>query len=230
MSQVLDFTMDFILNNPIIFVAIIGLLLITSIYFYLRNSDLSKKATELDKTNQELNKAVMDLNNGLNQKNSEFDNLKLRSEESDRNFVNLNLQYQKCLSDNSALSSQMSLGAEKIRLLEKNVADLQNNIRNLEDQNKDLSTQNETLIRNYQEISDKITATLEEKQELKFCCCADRRGGQWCLREERPCLPGTLIFQCVWSEVWQLKADRLPSASELKDSSEFIIHFQVRLT
>ena len=166
MSQALDFTMDFILNNQIIFVAIIGLLLITSIYFYLRNSDLSKKATELDKTNQELNKAVMDLNNGLNQKNSEFDNLKLRSEESDRNFVNLNLQYQKCLSDNSALSSQMSLGAEKIRLLEKNVADLQNNIRNLEDQNKDLSTQNETLIRNYQEISDKITATLEEKLEL----------------------------------------------------------------
>ena len=166
MSQALDFTMDFILNNQIIFVAIIGLLLITSIYFYLRNSDLSKKATELDKTNQELNKAVMDLNNGLNQKNSEFDNLKLRSEESDRNFVNLNLQYQKCLSDNSALSSQMSLGAEKIRLLEKNIADLQNNIRNLEDQNKDLSTQNETLIRNYQEISDKITATLEEKQEL----------------------------------------------------------------
>ncbi|SFS89935.1 DNA recombination protein RmuC [Succinivibrio dextrinosolvens] len=158
--------MDYILNNPIIIAAIFALVLIAAIYFYLQNSELRRKTNELDKTNQDLNKAAMELNNALNQKNSEFDTLKHRCEESDRNFVNLNLQYQKCLSDNSSLSSQMSIGSEKIRLLEKNVADLQNNIRTLEVQNKDLSTQNETLIRNCQDISDRLTASLEEKLNL----------------------------------------------------------------
>ena len=129
MIQNLEFTMDYILNNPIIIAAIFALLLIAAIYFYLQNSEQSRKANELDKQNQELNKTAMELNNALNQKNSEFETLKHRYEESDRNFVNLNLQYQKCLSDNHSLSSQMSFGAEKIRLLEKNVADLQNNVR-----------------------------------------------------------------------------------------------------
>lgn len=166
MSKALEFTMDYILNNPIIIAAIFALVLITAIYFYLQNSELSRKAKDLDKQNQDLNKAAMDLNNTLNQKNTDIENLKHRYEESDRNFVNLNLQYQKCLSDNSSLSSQMSIGSEKIRLLEKNVADLQNNIRTLEVQNKDLSTQNETLIRNCQDISDRLTASLEEKLNL----------------------------------------------------------------
>lgn len=155
--------MDYIINNPLIFVIIFGLVLITAIYFYLKNSDLNKKAFELDKANQELNKSNMDLNTALNQRNSELETLKQRFEENDRSFVNLNLQYQKCLSDNNALSSQMSLSSEKIRLLEKNVADLQNNVRTLEVQNKDLSNQNEILIKNNQEVSEKLSCTLEEK-------------------------------------------------------------------
>ena len=155
--------MDYIINNPLIFVIIFGLVLITAIYFYLKNSDLNKKAFELDKANQELNKSNMDLNTALNQRNSELETLKQRFEENDRSFVNLNLQYQKCLSDNNALSSQMSLSSEKIRLLEKNVADLQNNVRTLEVQNKDLSNQNEILIKNNQEVSERLSCTLEEK-------------------------------------------------------------------
>ncbi len=166
MSQTLEFTMDYILNNPLIIAGIFGLLLIIALYFYIQNSGLSRKAGELDKNNQELSKAAMDLNNALNQKNTDYENLKHKFEDSDRNFVNLNLQYQKCLSDNSSFNSQISLSSEKIRLLEKNVADLQNNIRTLEDQNKDLSMQNETLIRNYQDISEKLTATLEDKLNL----------------------------------------------------------------
>jgi DNA recombination protein RmuC len=163
MTKTLELIMDYIINNPIIFVIIFGLVLITAIYFYLKNSDLNKKAFELDKANQELNKTNMDLNSALNQRNSELETLKQRVEENDRNFVNLNLQYQKCLSDNNALSSQMSLGSEKIRLLEKNVVDLQNNVRTLEVQNKDLSNQNEILIKNNQEVSEKLSCTLEEK-------------------------------------------------------------------
>lgn len=60
---------------------------------------------------------------------------------------------------------------------------------------------------------------------LGFAAAAVRQEGQRCLQEGRRCLPGTLIFQFVYSDVWQCEADRLhhwpPSASELKGGSGF---------
>lgn len=155
--------MDYIINNPIIFLIIFGIVLIIAIYFYLKNSDLNKKVEEIERIKQELDKANNELNNLLNQANTEIESLRQKCEANDKSYVNLNLQYQKCLSDSNALNSQLNLGSEKIRLLEKNVSDLQNNIRSLEIQNKDLSNQNEILIKNTQEVSEKLTDTLEEK-------------------------------------------------------------------
>lgn len=65
----------------------------------------------------------------------------------------------------------------------------------------------------------------EQSRCLGFAAAAVRQEGQRCLQEGRRCLPGTLIFQFVYSDVWQREADRLhpwpPSASELKGASRF---------
>lgn len=70
-------------------------------------------------------------------------------------------------------------------------------------------------------------AKAEQSRRSRVHGRADRHEGQRCLREGRQCLPGTLIFQFVYSDVWHREADRLdrrpPSASELKDGSGFRI-------
>lgn len=67
----------------------------------------------------------------------------------------------------------------------------------------------------------RCTESAKPVQQLLLLCREARRSGVSMGR--RRCLPGTLIFQFVCSDAWQLKADRLDcrllSGSELKDGS-----------